>query len=63
MSLVRQAALLQPHLATIYLDGLNYAERAKDSRGMRWAASHLLSEDWPIRNHELHLKYRPKSNP
>jgi tetratricopeptide (TPR) repeat protein len=56
----RQAALLEPNLAAPYEEALLYAELAKDSAAMEWAAGNLLQKDWPVDNQDLHLKAKDK---
>jgi tetratricopeptide (TPR) repeat protein len=56
LAFCRQAALIEPNLVFSYDQALVYAERTKDVRGMEWAAGRLVSQDWPIDNHNLHLK-------
>jgi len=58
----RQAALLEPNLASPYSHALAYAELAKDSDAMEWAAGKLLQQDWPTLNKELHAKAEQKLN-
>jgi tetratricopeptide (TPR) repeat protein len=56
----RQASLLQPNAPHPYEEALLYAELAKDSAGMEWAAGHLLRQDWPAHNQDLHQKAQAK---
>jgi tetratricopeptide (TPR) repeat protein len=56
----RQAALLEPNVAAPYEEALVYAELAKDSSTMEWAAGNLLRKDWPSDNQELHGKAKDK---
>jgi hypothetical protein len=41
-----------------YLAALGYAESAKDIPAMTWAASNLLSRDWPVAEVDLHGQAR-----
>jgi hypothetical protein len=52
----RQAALLQPNVPYPYEEALLYAELAKDTQAMEWAAGNLLRKDWPVENDDLHVK-------
>src|SRR5262249_44246546 len=52
----RQASLLDPDAPQPYEEALRYAEEGKDHEAMEWAASNLLSRDWPVNNTELHDK-------
>ncbi len=54
LAFCRQAALLEPNLAQPYVDALAYAELAKDSKAMEWAAGKLVAQDWPVDNPALH---------
>ena len=54
LAFCRQAALLEPNLAQPYVSALAYAELAKDSKSMEWAAGKLVSQDWPQDNPALH---------
>jgi len=56
LAFCRQAALLEPNLVHCYDEALAYAERDKDVKSMEWAASRLLSQDWPVDNPLMHLK-------
>src|SRR5262249_40397711 len=56
LAFCRQAALLEPGAPKVYADALNYAEMAKDTGAMEWAASNLLRQDWPVKGDELHRK-------
>jgi hypothetical protein len=56
----RQAALLSPNTPTPYAEALVYAELAKDSNAMEWAAGNLLEKDWPVANQDLHTKANDK---
>src|SRR5262249_12959342 len=56
----RQAATLEPNIAAPYEEALSYAELAKDSKTMEWAAANLLQRDWPADNQELHVKAKDK---
>jgi tetratricopeptide (TPR) repeat protein len=56
----RQASLLQPNASYPYEEALLYAELARDPAGMEWAAGHLLRQDWPVHNQDLHSKARAK---
>ncbi|MGE3803304.1 MAG: hypothetical protein AB7K24_01380, partial [Gemmataceae bacterium] len=50
----KQASLLDPSSPRPLADGLVYAEKARDVEGMVWAASNILSRDWPEENGKLH---------
>ncbi|MCS7045096.1 MAG: hypothetical protein NZO58_01940, partial [Gemmataceae bacterium] len=54
LAFCRQAALLEPNLAQPYVQALVYAELAKDSKSMEWAASKLVSQDWATDSPKLH---------
>jgi tetratricopeptide (TPR) repeat protein len=56
----KQAAALQPNTPQPYEAALNQAVLAKDTDAMEWAAGHLLLQDWPVNNQELHDKARVK---
>jgi hypothetical protein len=56
----RQAALLEPNIVAPYEEALLYAELAKDSEAMEWAAGNLLQKDWPVDNQDLHTKAKDK---
>jgi tetratricopeptide (TPR) repeat protein len=56
----KQAARLSPDSPAPYAEALVYAETAKDTRAMEWAAGNLLSRDWPTENVNLHEKAREK---
>ncbi|MFO0925935.1 MAG: hypothetical protein U0736_02720 [Gemmataceae bacterium] len=53
LAFCKQAAQLEPNVPVPYADAARYAEMAKDTRAMGWAVSHLLRQDWPVRNQEL----------
>ena len=53
LAFCRQAALLEPNLAQPYVEALAYAELAKDSKSMEWAAGKLVAQDWPVDNPAL----------
>lgn len=52
----KQAALLEPNSPRVYNEALVYAELAKDSQALEWAASELLSQDWPVDSYLHHLR-------
>jgi tetratricopeptide (TPR) repeat protein len=56
LAFCRQAALLEPNLPQPYEQALELAELGKDARAMEWAASKLVSQDWPADNVVLHKK-------
>jgi hypothetical protein len=56
LAFCRQAALLQPGVPHAYEDALGYAELARDSKAMEWAAGHLLRQDWPANNSRLQAR-------
>jgi hypothetical protein len=60
LAFCRQAAALQPNIAQPYETALDQAVIAKDTDAMEWAAGHLLLQDWPQNNQELHDKARVK---
>jgi tetratricopeptide (TPR) repeat protein len=60
LAFCQQAAAREPNLPDAYVDALSYAERAQDSDAMTWAASHLLRQDWPVENADLHAKAQDK---
>jgi tetratricopeptide (TPR) repeat protein len=53
LAFCRQAAQLQPNSPNPYANALVYADFAKDSAAMEWAASGLLSQEWSADNHKL----------
>jgi tetratricopeptide (TPR) repeat protein len=56
----RQASLLEPNAPTPYAEALLYAEMARDSDAMEWAAGNLLSRDWPVDSADYHAKAQDK---
>jgi hypothetical protein len=56
LALCRQAALREPGAPQAYAAALGYAELAHDAPAMSWAASRLLSQDWPMHNKQLHQR-------
>jgi len=56
----RQASVLEPDSPLAYADALLYAELAKDTTAMEWAAGNLLRRDWPVDGRELHDKAHDK---
>jgi len=50
----RQAAVLEPNLASAFRDALAYADQGKDSKAMEWAVTQLLSQDWPTESNTMH---------
>ena len=56
VALCRQAAALAPDAAQPYSDALAYADLAKDSQGMEWAAGNLLRRDWAQDSQTFHVK-------
>ncbi len=56
VALCRQAATLAPEAAQPYSDALAYADLAKDSQGMEWAAGNLLRRDWAQDSNAFHLE-------
>ena len=50
LAFCKQAALLEPTDYHPYETALVYAENAKDVKGMEWAVSNLVSQDWPVDN-------------
>ena len=54
LAFCKQAAELEPGVPTAYADAARYADMAGDPKAMQWAAGHLLRQDWPVRNDELH---------
>lgn len=61
LAFCRQAALLEPNLAQPYVEALAYAELAKDSKSMEWAAGKLVSQDWPVDNFVLHHQAKTRT--
>jgi tetratricopeptide (TPR) repeat protein len=53
LAFCRQAARLEPGVPYPFAEALAYAEEARDSRAMEWAAGSLLAQDWPVNNKEL----------
>lgn len=60
LAFCRQASLLEPDSSDPYADALLYSEMAKDARTMEWAATNLLSRDWPEGASQLHDKARDR---
>jgi tetratricopeptide (TPR) repeat protein len=60
LAFCRQAAVRDPGLAEPYTEALAYAELAKDSQAMEWAARKLLGQDWPVDNQNLQLRAQSK---
>src|SRR5205823_3481774 len=58
LAFCKQAASLEPNSPHPYADALAYAEQSKDSRGMEWAATNLLKQEWPVDSPELHRQAR-----
>ena len=56
----KQASRLAPDSPEPYVEALAYAETAKDTQAMEWAAGNLLSRDWPADNADVHTKAREK---
>jgi tetratricopeptide (TPR) repeat protein len=56
LAFCRQAAELQPNSPNPYANALVYADLGKDSQGMEWAASNLLSQEWASDSHALQLQ-------
>jgi tetratricopeptide (TPR) repeat protein len=56
LAFCRQAALLEPNMPQVYEEALEMAELGKDAKAMEWAASKLVSQDWPADNIVLHKK-------
>jgi hypothetical protein len=54
LAFCRQAAELEPNVATPYRDALAYADLGKDSRSMEWAVGKIMEQDWPADNGMLH---------
>ncbi|HZY87933.1 MAG TPA: hypothetical protein VFE78_24070, partial [Gemmataceae bacterium] len=48
-----QAAQREPGVPYPLAEALAFAEEAKDSAAMEWAAGGLLAQDWPVGNKEL----------
>ena len=53
LAFCKQAAQIEPNVPHAYADAARYSEMAKDVQSMQWAVSHLLRQDWPVRNAEL----------
>ncbi|NBO94156.1 MAG: hypothetical protein EBV06_17880, partial [Planctomycetia bacterium] len=49
----KQAAALEPGTANPFAEAARYAEMAKDTQSLEWAAGNLLKQDWPVRNDEI----------
>jgi hypothetical protein len=56
----RHSAALEPNIPQPYELALSHAFLAKDPEAMEWAAGHILFQDWPLNNQELHDKARVK---
>jgi len=54
LAMLKQASLMDPSRPDVYADALLYAEIAKDSDGMAWAASNLMKKDWTYDNQQFH---------
>src|SRR5262249_41952379 len=52
----RQASLLEPNAPQPYAEALVYAESARDTQTMEWAAGTLLRQDWPTNGETLHAQ-------
>jgi hypothetical protein len=60
LAFCHRASSLEPNMPQAYADALDFAEAAKDTNGMTWAAQHLLLRDWPLGNQDLHSKAKAK---
>jgi tetratricopeptide (TPR) repeat protein len=60
LAFAKQASGLQPNIPQPFEAALDHAVLAKDTDAMEWAAGHLLRQDWPVNNQELHDKARVK---
>jgi hypothetical protein len=60
LAFCRQSAALEPNIPQPYELALSHAFLGKDPEAMGWAAGHLLLQDWPLNNQELHDKARVK---
>jgi tetratricopeptide (TPR) repeat protein len=58
LAFCQQASQLEPNRAQIYTQAMSYAGQLKDLQAMEWAASNLLSRDWPSDNGNLQEKAR-----
>jgi len=60
LAFCQQAAQLRPNSPHAYANALVYAELGKDSKGLEWAASNLLSQEWAVDNQSLQLRAQAK---
>jgi tetratricopeptide (TPR) repeat protein len=58
LAFCQQASQLEPNRPQIYTQAMTYARQLKDHQAMEWAASNLLSRDWPSDNVNLQEKAR-----
>ncbi len=56
LAFCKQAAQLEPGLSSAYAEALVFAEKSKDIKGMEWAVTKVVSQDWPGDNQTLQLK-------
>ena len=45
-----------------FLNAQNLAQLAKDTSAMEWAAREIVSQDWPVNNHDLHQVAQTRVN-
>jgi hypothetical protein len=60
LAFCKQAADLMPGVPHAYSDAVRYADMAQDASAMTWAASGLLSQEWPARNDDLQRTARER---
>jgi hypothetical protein len=61
LAFCQQAALLEPNSADAYAAALAYAEQGRDPAAMEWALQRLLSQDWPVKNRDIHLQAQTRA--
>lgn len=54
----KKSSELNPQNPQPYLDALGYAQSAKDTAAMAWAAGNLLAHDWPVTEVDIHGQAR-----
>jgi len=60
LAFCKKAAELEPNSPHPYAEALAFAEVARDTCSMEWAAGHLLRQDWPTDTRSLHLRAQAK---
>jgi tetratricopeptide (TPR) repeat protein len=62
LAFCEQAATIDPGMAQVYAEALDYAEKAKNTKAMQWAYGKLVGRDWAGDNDYLHEKAELKAN-